>query len=311
VALESGIMAFFVVDVLRELGLAPVVIDAAEVRAKVSRPRQKSDRRDALELVEGLRRDLYRNIVWVPPVSIRLAREVISRRRHFVRVRTMQVNAAKRLLRGWGKGTHVRSLQVMLGWEKLLAALEHESLLAGFVRSHYNLWLEAQKQIQLFDQQLKTLTEPYAPLLSRLQTVPGVGRVVAATFLAVVGEAGRFTEAKQVASYAGIVPSTFQSGTTDRHGHISRRGSPELRSMLCEASQHAQRVNSPLNPFFTKIRARRGYRMAITAVAHRLCRMLYAIMRDGTTFDLAKAGVEEGRFCKVSARRYRPLATAN
>ena len=78
--------------------------------------------------------------------------------------------------------------------------------------------------------------------------------------------------------------------------------------MLCEAAHHAQRTTSPLNPFFAKIRARRGYRMAIMAVAHRLCRMLYAVMRDGASFDLTKAGVEEGRFQKTATRRYRLVA---
>lgn len=309
VALEAGVVSFFVVDVLRELGLEPVVIDAAEVRAKVSRPRQKSDRRDAEALAEGLRLSLYRNIVWIPPMPIRLAREVISRRRHFVRMRTMEVNAAKRLVRGWGKVALSRSLQQASGWTKLLESLEDAPTLHGFVRGHHELWLATQEQIRVLDRQLEELTEPYAAELKRLQTVPGVGRVVAATFLAVVGDAHRFSSAKQVASYAGIVPTTYQSGSTDHHGHISRRGSAELRSMLCEAGQHARRVTNPLNPYFSKIRARAGYRKAITAVAHRLCRVLYAILRDGTTFELGKAGVEEGQFQKVSVRRYRQVVT--
>ena len=75
--------------------------------------------------------------------------------------------------------------------------------------------------------------------------------------------------------------------------------------MLCEAAQHAQRISSPLNPYYARIKARRGYRMAIVAVAHRLCRMLYAMLRDGTAFDLAQAGVEEGQFQKVCVRHYR------
>ena len=309
VALESGVVSFFVVDVLRELGLEPVVIDAAEVRAKVSRPRQKSDRRDAEALAEGLRLRLYRNIVWIPPVPIRLAREVISRRRHFVRIKTMEVNAAKRLLRGWGRTGLTRSLQQASGWTKLLESLKDAPMLAGFVRGHYELWLATQEQIGVLDRQLAELTEPYAMEIKRLQTVPGVGRIVAATFLAVIGDARRFSGAKQVASYAGIVPTTFQSGSTDHHGHISRRGSAELRSMLCEAGQQARRLTNPLNPFFSRLRARRGYRMAVTAVAHRLCRILYAILRDGTTFDLGKAGVAEGQFQKVSVRRYRQVTS--
>ena len=46
----------------------------------------------------------------------------------------------------------------------------------------------------------------------------------------------RFASAKHVASYAGLVPSTYQSGATDRHGHITKRGAAELRTMLCEAA---------------------------------------------------------------------------
>ena len=60
VALETGTSAFFVARQLSALGLAPVVVDAHEVRIKAHRPTQKSDRRDARELGEGLRRGIYR-----------------------------------------------------------------------------------------------------------------------------------------------------------------------------------------------------------------------------------------------------------
>jgi transposase len=58
VALETGTVAFFVARELTALGLVPRVIDAHEVRLKAYRPRQKSDRRDAHELCEGLRRGI-------------------------------------------------------------------------------------------------------------------------------------------------------------------------------------------------------------------------------------------------------------
>jgi transposase len=55
VALETGTLAFYVTRELMRLELTPVVIDAYEVRLKAHRPTQKSDRRDAFELCEGLR----------------------------------------------------------------------------------------------------------------------------------------------------------------------------------------------------------------------------------------------------------------
>lgn len=305
VALESGTNAFFVADELSALGLSPRVIDAAEVRARITRPLQKSDRRDAFELCDGLRRGIYRSVVWVPPPAVRRVRQILSRRRHFVNLKTAQVNAVKRLLRETGRTPLSRSLQVASGWEKLLKALADHDHLRDLVLCHQALWRVAEEQVKHLDARLAEETTAWQPELERLMTAPGVGRIVAATFLAVVFETRRFPNAKRIASYAGIVPSTFQSGERDRHGHITHRGSSELRSMLCEAAQHARRVNSPLNPYYARIKARRGYRMAIVAVAHRLCRILYALMRDREVFDPAKAGVEEGQFQKVSVRLYR------
>jgi transposase len=108
---------------LTALGLVPSVIDAHEVRLKAYRPRQKSDRRDAHELGEGLRRGIYRTLVHVPPLPVARLRETLSRRRHFVRLQTAEVHAVKRLLRGTGRGQQSRSLGTEVGWAKLLAAL--------------------------------------------------------------------------------------------------------------------------------------------------------------------------------------------
>jgi Transposase len=95
VALETGTITFYVARQLQALDLVPVVIDAHEVRLKAHRPTQKSDRRDAFELCEGLRRGSCRAIVHVPPLAISQLRETLSRRRHFVRMQTAEVNAVK------------------------------------------------------------------------------------------------------------------------------------------------------------------------------------------------------------------------
>jgi transposase len=132
-----------------------------------------------------------------------------------------------------------------------------------------------------------------------------VGPIVATTVLAVFSDVHRFPTAKHAASYAGLVASTFDSGERVQHGHITRRGSSELRSMLCEAAHHARRPSHPLQPYFSSICARRGYKMAVVAVAHRLCRILYAMMRHGQDFDVTKLNVEEGHFERTSIRHYR------
>lgn len=310
VALESGTMAFFVARRLARLGLDPLVVDAHEVRSKALRPNQKSDRRDALELCEGLRRGSYRSVVHVPPEPIEQLRETLGRRRHFVRVKTMQVNAVKRLLRAAGLQPLGRSLGTDRAWEKLLVAVAVDPSLHELCLSHRAVWRCAHEQITTLETSLDTQAEPLQRDFDRLQTVPGVGPIVALTVLAVFSDVRRFPTAKHAASYAGLVASTYDSGERVQHGRITRRGSSELRSMLCEAAHHAGHPNHPLNPYFSSLCARRGYKMAVVAVAHRLCRILYAMLRHGTDFSLKKLAIEQGHFEHTTVRRYRRKLTA-
>jgi transposase len=240
VALESGTMAFLVARRLQRLGLAPVVIDAREVRSKALRPNQKSDRRDAMELCEGLRRGSYRSVVHVPPEPIERLRETLSRRRHFVRLKTMQVNAAKRLLRTAGLHSLGRSLGTDTAWGKLLARLSIDPALQSFCTAHHAVWQCAQEQVAALERSLQEQRALFQEDFDRLQTVPGVGPIVALTVLAAFSDVRRFPSAKHAASYAGLVASTFNSGERVQHGRITRRGSTELRSMLSEAAHHAR-----------------------------------------------------------------------
>jgi transposase len=305
VVLESGTMAFLVARQLRGLDLDPQVVDAHEVRQKALRPNQKSDRRDALELCEGLRRDSYRTRVHVPPEAIEQLRETLKRRRHFVGLKVMQVNAVKHLLRAAAAPLPVRFFRTSRAWERLLAAVSSDPVRLAFCQGHRAVWECAHEQIRALEASLAAQAEPFRHDLDRLQAVPGVGPIVAITVLAMFSDVQRFPTAKHAASYAGLVASSYDSGERVQHGRITRRGSSELRSMLCEAAHHARRPNHPLQPYFFSLFARRGYKMAVVAVAHRLCRILYAMLRDGTDFDVKKLGVEEGHFEHTTLRRYR------
>lgn len=304
IALETGTMARYASDQLRALSMAPVVVDAHEVRLKAYRPRQKSDRRDAFEICDGLRRDIYRAIVHMPPEPIQRLRETLSRRRHFVHVQSTEKSAAKHLLRASALRHLSRSLQCESGWQRLISQVA-DPLLASRIDAHRQVWRVAGEQVKLLDASLDEQSRHFDADFVRLQTVPGVGPIVALTAISAFSDATRFPTAKHAASYAGLVPSTDQSGDRDWHGHITKQGSAELRSMLCEAAHHAARKNHPLNPYFKSLCARRGYKMAITAIAHRLCRMLYAMLRDHAEFDIRKLAIEVGPFEKKIVMPYR------
>jgi transposase len=306
VALETGTVAFFVARQLAVLELTPVVVDAHEVRLKAHRPLQKSDRRDAFELCEGLRRGSYRAIVHVPPAAVLRLRETLARRRHFVRLQSAQTSAVKALLRGAGLGRLSRSLGSEVGWAKLLAALIEQPELRTYVMQHRALWRCAREQVATLETDLaRQQRASFAEALQRLETIPGVGPIIASTALAVFSDIRRFPDAKHAASYAGLVPAPYQSGDRDAHGRITKRGPAELRAMLCEAAHQASRLDHPLHPYFAQLCARRGYKMAVVAVAHRLCRIMFAMLRDGHEFDVGKLAVERGPFSRQAVRLYR------
>jgi len=290
VALESGTQAKWAAAQLLEQGMKPVVIDAREVRVKARRVGQKTDRRDAFEICDGLRRGIYSTVVYQPPPAVERLRRVLSRRRHFVSLRTRETNAAKYLLRAAGLGGQSGGLVSAKAWERLLARTEAAEL-RPHLAMHFAAWRVAHEQVAALEQELQEALQPFAAVEQHLHTVRGVGVIVAATFIAALGEPTRFPSSGHVASYIGLVPSTYDSGERERHGRITKRGNAELRALLCEAAHHAARPDHPLQPYFARVCAKSGYRKAVVTVAHRLARILWQMWRKGEDFDVEQLNV--------------------
>ena len=105
-----------------------------------------------------------------------------------------------------------------------------------------------------------------------LQTIPGVGRKTAEVVVAYVDDPHRFQNARQVSSYAGLVPKRYQSGTMDRHGKIHKRGPRLLRGALVEAAWLMLRYNPWAREVYQRICGQQKTRRkkAIVAVARKL-----------------------------------------
>jgi len=157
--------------------------------------------------------------------------------------------------------------------------------------------------VQSIDTQLANTEEQLAvlcaqePIIAVLTTTPGVGTVVAATFMSVVDEAKRFHSAHQLESYVGLVPSEDTTGGKRRLGAISKKGNSYLRSLLVQAAWVIVRSSDKSDPLYlwvTQLTQRRGKRIAVVALARRLVGVLWAMWRDGTVYDakhLAQQGV--------------------
>lgn len=150
------------------------------------------------------------------------------------------------------------------------------------------------EQITLADKRLAELVKE-DEVVKRLCTAPGVGPVTATTFVATIDNAHRFTSAKQVRCYLGLVPREHSSGERQLRGKISKAGNKRARSLLVEAAWTIMRNQRPetrsLREWAARITARRGKRRAAVALARRLAGVLYAMWRDETEYDAQQPSV--------------------
>ena len=118
-----------------------------------------------------------------------------------------------------------------------------------------------------------------------LLSIPGVGPISAALFLAQVRSLSRFPSHRQLSAFIGIDPTTYESGQFKGQGHISKRGSPHLRRTLYLMAQSVVRYSNTFRLYMTQLRARgKAYRVAVIACANKLLRVIMALNRSLTLF---------------------------
>lgn len=134
------------------------------------------------------------------------------------------------------------------------------------------------------DQQIKVMLEAIEPLVL---TIPGVSVATGAQIVAEIGDIGRFKNAASVVKYAGLNSGVNQSGVFEAKGSpITKTGSPYLRRAIWLAAEGARRFDPKLKAFYEKKRSEgKGHRVAVTAVARKLCHVIYAVMRDQVPYD--------------------------
>lgn len=123
-------------------------------------------------------------------------------------------------------------------------------------------------------------------------TTPGVGAIVALTFVASIDEPERFRSSRMVGAHFGLTPRKYQSGETDITGRISKIGDAEVRSALYEAANSLLTRSakaSDLKSWALGVAKRAGPRKAKVALPRKLAVVLHRMLRDQTTFVPHKA----------------------
>lgn len=285
ILLETGTESEWVAQALETAGHAVIVADPnyapmyGEIRRKV-----KTDRRDVAALSEANRRGWYRATHRVSAAQ-RALRQVLRSRRQLVQMRSGTIALLRSLLRQGGYRVAPGSAE---GIPARLARLVLPSGLAETIAPLRRMVETLTDEIGTLDARLHTHAQG-DPIVQRLQSVPGVGLIVALTFRAFVDDVGRFGRAAHVSAAIGLVPREDSSAERRHRGHITKAGPRELRSLLVQAAWACWRSkgSGTLRAWVERLAGRRGKRIAVVALARRLSRILYALWRDQSVFDAA------------------------
>lgn len=120
-----------------------------------------------------------------------------------------------------------------------------------------------------------------------IRSIPGFAERLSAVVATEVRDFKRFPSATQFKAYVGIDPKVTQSGQSLKTGRITKRGNPHLRSAFYLAAQVARCHDPELKAFFDKkISEGKPTRVAIVAVARKLCERVYAVVKKGKPYEI-------------------------
>jgi transposase len=142
------------------------------------------------------------------------------------------------------------------------------------------------EQVNAADKQLRKVANEN-PVCVRLMTIPGVGPVTAVRFVAAIDDPTRFSSAHRVQSYLGLTPGENSSADRERRTGITKAGPRALRKNLVNAAWAATMTSTtqPMVEWMQRIAERRGRHVAIVALARKIAGIMFALWRDGTTYE--------------------------
>ena len=139
------------------------------------------------------------------------------------------------------------------------------------------------------------------PEIARLQTIPGIGQVLAAVIWSEIGDLDRFASADALVNYTGLAPSLYESGEVSIHGGITRQGPVWLRWALITAANAVTRSKGPLARRHQRLRRRKAPNVAKAALACSIARCVYGVLKHGGEYQEARWGRKTGIELKQEA----------
>jgi transposase len=264
----------------------------------IRQARAKTDRLDARALAKLLWAGELDG-VWTPDERIRAMRRRLARRAQLVRARGRAKNEIHAVLMRRLKDRPPASDLFGVKGRRWLADQQLPLTEQETVDS-------AMRQVDFLDAEIAAVEKVIAaealswPEVKRLMTVPGVNVIVAATFMAAVGDIRRFGDRRKLTAYLGLDPRVRQSGAGPAaHGHISKQGSASARHALVEACWSTVRQPGPIAGFYQRIKARRGHSIAIVASARKLACLFWCLLTRDEDYAFAQPSLTKKKMRRL------------
>jgi transposase len=282
-AIEASGGTNHVVTKLRAMGIKVTLINSNQFRG-IGIGGKKTDQRDAKALSECLRVG-FAPEVHVKTLMSRQIKSLVVNRELFVNTRTRMMSHVRGTLKEYG-------LVIPVGVDNFYkqAPLHIASLENGFLKSSLDDTLELIRKLSAQQKQIEARLKEFIgndPRIEKLKTIPGVGDMVSITTVCVCDDVNRFKNGQQFASYLGLVPKVHASANVRMMGSITRSGSEMLRRYLIHGARAWMKYSpngDPNREWAEKVKDRRGMNKATVALAHRMARIMFAVLRDGTEY---------------------------
>jgi transposase len=314
VALESTGVYWKPIYAILEGAVEIIVANAQHIK-KV--PGRKTDMKDAEWIADLLCHGLLRSS-FVPPKPIRELRDLMRYRRKLVESQAAERNrllkvletaniklanvatdvfgmSGRLMLRALiqGKATPQEMAELAKGLLRKKIS-ELQLALEGKLEEHHRFLLElqlqrleaAEKDLAVLEQHIQQRLEPYAAQLALLDEIPGVDRTLAAVIIVEMGvDMSVFGSVSQLASWAGVCPGNNESAGKRKSSRIPT-GNVYLKTALVEAANAAARAKGTyLRDKFFRLKARRGYKRAVVAVAHKILVAIYHMLSQEVSYN--------------------------
>jgi transposase len=290
VGMEACLSAHFVSRRLRALGFEPRIIPAIYVKPFLKG--QKNDYNDAEAIGESALRPNLK--VVTEKTQDQLDLQALHRvRSRLVSGRTATINQIRAFLMEHGIAirTGVNGLRTSLPEILSKRADEISPRMRQLIDNLHGDWMRLDARIESLNQEIEEIS-CQEKSCQRLMTVPGIGPLISTATVAAIGTGEAFERGRDFGAWLGLIPRQFSTGGKPILGRISKRGSKYLRTLFIQAANVI--LMRPQNwgkfsfgPWLTEVAKRMHRNKVATALANKLARIAWSVLRNNKRFDQA------------------------